>query len=159
MGPGEQSLGKEEEGPALTPGSETESNQREQPHSLPIPPEVLENLPEEQKQQIQQFFGAAMSMQAGMGMANPIAQKITPEHITDVIGLSGREVDLEYGDRRHSRLVTSTVAIALLVVLVVFGAFLVYLEATDLFFDVVTFGAAFVGGFGGGVGFANWRRR
>ncbi len=141
----------------ISDNPETQRSRIEQPQEFPVPPEILENLSQDQKQQIEQFFSASMTM--GMGIGNPITQKITPEHITDVIALTGREVDLEYGDRRHSRLVASVAIGFFLVVLVVFGAFLAYIKSNDLLLELIKIGAVLSGGFGGGYGVAYWRRR
>ncbi len=122
-----------------------------------FPPEILENLPEDQRANIEQFFGSAMSMTVGMG--NPIAAKITPEHITDIISLSSRTADLDYGDRRHSRMVISVVVGFALVILVAFGAFLAFMKSNELLVELIKIGAALAGGFGGGYGVASWRRR
>ena len=138
----------------ISDNPETQRSRIEQPQGFPVPSEILENLSQDQKQQIEQFFSASMTM--GMGIGNPITQKITPEHITDVIALKGREVDLEYGDRRHSRLVAS---VAIGFFLVVFGAFLAYIKSNDLLLELIKIGAVLSGGFGGGYGVAYWRRR
>jgi hypothetical protein len=56
-----------------------------------IPTEILEKLPESDRQRVQEFFSAAM-WAAPVG--NPMLAKITPEHISDMIALASRSGDL-----------------------------------------------------------------
>ena len=128
---------------------EPESSEESGPRSQPTPPEILENLPQDQRRQIEQFFGSAMSVTMGAG--DPIADKITSQHITDAIALSGREVDLEYEDRRHSRLVIAIAIGFILIVLTGFGAYLAHIKSNALLMELIKIGVALAGGLAAGM--------
>jgi len=88
---------------------------------------------------------------------NPIAQKVTSDHITQIIGSRVRETELEYADRKHSRghsVVAFLVGATLLVILIIA---LALLNHSDLVDEILKLGAVLLGGFGGGYGYSEWR--
>lgn len=123
----------------------------------PIPPEVLENLPADQRGKVLEFFAA--SMQVSGPMANPLFNKIESQHITEFIKLGSQTIAANASDRKHSRLI-NFFALALLVaasltVLLV----LAIIGENDLLLEIVKLGGVGIGGFGGGYGFSAWRNR
>lgn len=123
----------------------------------PIPSEVLDKLPAEQREQVREFFAA--SMQVSGPMSNPLLNKLEPQHITDIIALSSKTVDATTSDRKNSRLF-NFLGFALLVaaVLVVLLAFAIIGEDV-LLLEIVKIGGVGLGGFGGGYGFSALRNR
>ena len=129
----------------------------EPPPDPPIPPEALDKLPAEQREQVFEFFAA--STQVSGPMANPLLNKLEPQHITDIIALSSKTVDAIAGDSKNSRLF-NFLALALLVaaavvVLLVFAI----IGENDLLLEIVKIGGVGLGGFGGGYGFSAFRNR
>lgn len=127
------------------------------PANLPIPPEVLEKLPPEARAKVLEFFSAGMQI---TGQAqNPLVDKIEPQHITDMIGLASKTIDVPSSDRKHARLIG---VITLGLILSVSLAFLLVLAIRDqnaLLLDVIKIGGLRVGAFGGGYGVGVWRAR
>ena len=94
-----------------------------------------------------------------MTMGNPIASKVTEQHITDIIASSSRETDHEYSDRKHSRLISVLFAGFAILALVVVSIVLAILGMTDLLIEIIKYLGPFIGGFGGGYGFYAFRNR
>ncbi len=131
-----------------------------------LPPEFLETLPPEIQANLRREHGGmvsrtsitSMSMMLG-SMVNPIASHITPQHITDIINNAGRELDHDYGDRKHSRLVWVFFAAFAIAVLLALSITLTLSGMGDLLLDIFKGIAIFAGGFGGGYGVSALRRR
>ena len=147
-----QSLSKDDVSSDLSEGAEASESTRRV-----TPPEILESLPPEQQEQVAQFIGSHTSMTVGPAV-NPIAEKVTAQHITDVIGLSGRRLDREFEDRKHSRMVFVLFAAFAVAILVGFSIFLAVQGMTDLLQEVIKGLVIFGGGFGAGYGFSAFRR-
>lgn len=92
-------------------------------------------------------------------MPNPVAAKITPEHITKLLEVHGQENEREYSDRRDSRHWAVVSALLAIVALGGFVLALVGLGQTSLAGEFVKLAIAFGGGVGGGYGLSEWRRR
>ena len=103
-------------------------------------------------------FSASASMMLG-SIVNPIASQINSQHITDIIGLTSPEVDHEYNDRKHSRLVWALSIGFAVAVLLALSIVLALSGMGELLLDVFKGIAIFAGGFGGGYGFSALRRR
>jgi hypothetical protein len=89
---------------------------------------------------------------------NPIARKVTSEHLTDLIRNQGRETELDYADRKYARryaAIVGTIA-AVFFLALVFG--LAWTGHEALVADIVKVSVGLLGGFGGGYGYARWRR-
>lgn len=98
----------------------------------------------------------AASMQVSGPMANPLLNKLEPQHITDIIALSSRTIDATTTDRKSSRLFSLVLLVAAaLVVLLVFAI----IGENDLLLEIVKLGSVALGGFGGGYGFSALRLR
>lgn len=124
---------------------------------LPIPPEILDKLPPEARARVLGVFAAGMQW-AGP-LPNPLLAKIEPRHITDMIGLASKTVDLTHSDRRHSRLLGTITLALILGVSLALLLVLALRNQNDLLLDVIKIGGLGVGAFGGGYGFASWRNR
>ncbi|MBN9885943.1 hypothetical protein [Salipiger abyssi] len=124
-----------------------ESNREDQPE-LPIPPEVLESLPEPMRHQVRETFGI---LSAGPAR-NPVAEKVTPEHISQLIANDEADSVREYEERASSRRYTLVyVVLAILAFFVL--AFTFAKDNPDLFKQILAFFATFGAGFGAGWGF------
>ena len=121
----------------------------------PVSPEILEKLPPEARKKVMEFFAAGMYS----GPApNPVLAKITPQHITDLISLASKDSDHALEDTKHSRrLALYALTIVLISVLVVVLV-LAFRNQNDLLIEVFKLLAVGLGGFGGGYGWARFRR-
>jgi hypothetical protein len=97
-------------------------------------------------------------MSMAVGSVNPIAQKITSEHITGLIGLIGKDHDNELADRKDKRRVNAVVGVVVLAAVVGFATLLVVRENNDLLGEVIKLAAIGAGSFVGGYGFGRIRR-
>ena len=139
--------------PESAPPADEQSAAPSGQSAAPSGQEALERLPEPQKQVVEQFFGAAMSM------GNPLLQKINPQHITDALSIAREEVSQGYGDRRDSRRTVAIVGVIFLIAFLGFAALLVYKEQNDLLLELLKDLGLFLGGSGAGLGVsALWNR-
>ena len=125
------------------------------PNPSQIPPEILAKLPEHDRQRVLEVFSAAMWSGP---IPNPVIAKISSQHISDMIALASKSADLNLSDRQHSRIFTLltltlilSASVGLLVVFAIHGL-------NDLATEVLKLLAVGLGSFGGGFGFAKWRR-
>lgn len=139
----------------LSHGSEVAPLGSAPPANLPVPQEILEKLPPQTRHEIEAFFAAG----TWGPMPNPVAAKITPEHITKLLEVHGQENEREYSDRRDSRHWAVVSALLAIVALGGFVLALVGLGQTSLAGEFVKLAIAFGGGVGGGYGLSEWRRR
>jgi hypothetical protein len=155
-------LNKEPSSASEIPLTERDSSSSRDPEATltqtpSIPPEVLERLPEDERERVLELFSAGM--QVSGPMANPLLNKLEPQHITDIIALSSRTIDATANDRRSSRLFgflsLALLVAAALVVLLVFAI----IGENDLLLEIVKLGGVGLGGFGGGYGFSAFRNR
>ena len=143
-------------GDSLTPSSQNIGEAL--PHTHSIPPEVLEGLPENQRERILEFFAASMTQVSGP-MVNPLLNKFEPQHISDLIALGSRTLDANTSDRKHSR-IFNFLSLALLVVASsALMLVLALINENDLLLEIVKLGSVALGGFGGGYGFSALRNR
>lgn len=100
-------------------------------------------------------------------IVNPIASQINSQHITDIIGITGRELDHEYNDRKHARIVWGIIAgtiicgvFAVALVLIFQGILDFLLEALKLIVPIIGgVGLGIFVGFRMGLRYANSRSR
>ena len=148
MSPETAPTGKDEsdkpDGVSLTGTGESEQ---------PTPAEVIEKLPEGEIGGVLQTFFARMST------GNPIAARVTSEHVSDMISLRAEETRLEYEDRRHSRLILTGFVVFIILVLVGFAVFLAVRQKDALLTDLLTKVIIGLGGLGAGWGISHYRRR
>jgi hypothetical protein len=123
---------------------------------LPIPTEILEKLPPEQRERFKSFMSMALSIGP---THNPILQKITSQHITAFIESQNKDTELEYSDKRHTRIYmfwAFIVACTLTtVVLIVLSAW----NKADIAQEFIRSGLIGLGGSGIGYGFAQIQKR
>ncbi len=117
--------------------------------------ELLEDLdlPEEAKKVVQ--FGMQMQRFSGQ-LPNPIHEKITAEHINQILELSKSEDEHQFQYAKSGRLMN------FIVILVVAGLFIflvVYLskDNPDLLEDIIKVAVGLIGGFGAGYGYKSAR--
>ena len=136
--------------------SQIETSSEDEPGRQPEAPneaEVLEKLPEPEKQVVERFFGAAMSM------GNPLAHKITSQHITDMLSIARDEASQGYADRRDSRRTIAIVGVVFLAGILGFAAILAFKEQNDLLLELLKDLGLLLGGSGLGYGAAGFRNR
>jgi hypothetical protein len=108
---------------------------------------------------VRQRFEFFMSQAMGRGsLFSPFWEKVTSEHVPELIKSMDRDAQLEFQDRQRNRYLLTT----LVLIVVAMMAFLVVQLAPtnpDLLDKLVTVLVSFVGGFGGGYGFRVWRER
>jgi hypothetical protein len=124
--------------------------------AIPIAPEVLNKLPPQARAQVESIFASA----AFYGpVPNPIAQKVTSEHVGKLLENEARGTELEAADRKDARrfAVGFSAFIALLVVALILV--LTLTDHADVLDDVIRALVLFGGGFGGGFGFSEWRHK
>lgn len=92
-----------------------------------------------------------------VGSVNPIAQKITPEHISGLIELAAKDNDNELADRRDTRRIFAGVGIVGLLAIVGFASLLAVKQNNDLLIEVIKLGGIGVGAFLGGYGIGRAR--
>lgn len=125
------------------------------PQSLP---NSYKNLPEAERERIISVYAASTSTQLSGPMPNPVLNKLEPQHLTDIIALRSKTIDTTSADRKNSRLFSFlTLALLVAAALAVILTFAIIGE-NDLLLEIVKLGVAGLGGFGGGFGFAAWRR-
>ena len=137
--------GEEPEDVAL-PTSTEESEQ-------PTPAKVAQKLPEGELRGVLQAFFAKTSI------ANPIADRITSEHVSTMLSLRAEERRMDYGDRRHSRWLFTGFAVFVIIVAVGFSVFLADRQQDALLTDLLTKLIIALGGFGAGWGASSYFRR
>ena len=130
------------------------STPTEEEQSSASTPELIGKLPPEAQDVVQSVFAASWGP-----IPNPILEKITPQHIDQVITLHAQESDRVYKDASESRhhvtllLVLSMIsALAIILVLSLAGQ-------RDVLFELVKIAAPFVGGGGLGYGISEFRHR
>ncbi|NCA85043.1 MAG: hypothetical protein EOM83_05635 [Clostridia bacterium] len=112
-----------------------------------IPEEILDAIPEEDRGRVAGIIRQTM-IASVMKRSNPIAEKITPEHISQIIARSDdqdkRDRDERKGERNYNLL--------LVVIALLFTAFLIiFLQNNeDLLVKIVIGIISFIGGFGFG---------
>ena len=112
-----------------------------------IPDEVLEALPEEDRGKVASIIKQTM-VSGVMRRSNPIADKITSEHITQIISRSDDQDQRDRSERKGER----NYNLILIILGLVFVAFLiVFLQSNeDLLIKIVIGIISFIGGFGFG---------
>ena len=143
--------------PREDPGPIDEEAEDAEEEAGPVPPEILEGLPKEQRVKIERYFSASMMAVGSIG--NPILQKLTPEHISDLIALSSKEVETEHEDKKDTRRILAVLGFAVLAAAVGFACLLAVKQNNDLLIEVIKLGAIAVGGILGGYGIGRTRGR
>jgi len=130
-------------------GSEKKNNPQENPSSEGIiPEEFLEAFPQEERGKVASIVKETM-ISGVMRRSNPIADKITTEHITQLISKSDDHDKRDREERKSER----NYNLWLVLIGLAFIAFLIIFlrENEDLLIKVVIGIISFIGGFGFGL--------
>lgn len=126
---------------------------KEEISGLPIPQEILDKIPAKDREEVKGFLKSSMSFSAIMGQfPNPMMQKITPEHISDIIKNTHETDQRDRDERKHIRWYVLIALLAAMAVLVFFVIFLVIYNKVELLTTLITIIVAIAGGFGAGWG-------
>lgn len=116
-----------------------------------LPPELLEDLPPEAASHIRETF-----LSLSGPMQNPIARKVTGDHITQLIENSAVESKREHDHKANGRLYTLVYVV--LGILVFFGlAWMFAKNDPELFKEILKLFTTFAAGLGVGWGFKSQR--
>lgn len=111
-----------------------------------IPPEILEAMPPEVRSHIKESFGIISGP-----VANPIARKLTPEHITKVLDQHEAESQRLDSYRKQGRWFNIAILLIALGAFFLFAVMFGY-SNPELFKQSIAFLATFFAGFAGGWG-------
>ena len=103
------------------------------------PPDEVEELAETRHPGIRRFIVSSVNMSVTI---NPIASKITESHMTDMIGLMGKEREYEHVDRHRSRIFWGIMVAFVILVSAAFAVFLALNDMDSLLSELVRGGAA-----------------
>lgn len=113
----------------------------------------LAGLPRPVRQRVELFMSQAM----GRGsLLSPFWEKVTPEHVPEIIKSMDRDAQLEFQDRQRNRYLLITLVL-IVVAMMVFLVMQLAPTNPNLLDKLMTILISFVGGFGGGYGFKAWR--
>ncbi|NCU32960.1 MAG: hypothetical protein EOM23_08535 [Candidatus Moranbacteria bacterium] len=125
----------------------TSGNKKESSSDEIIPEEILEAIPEEDRGKFASIIRQTM-ISGVMKRSNPIADKITPEHITQIISKSDDQDKRDREERKGERYYN---LLLIVIALVFIGFLIVFLQTNeDLLIKIVIGIISFVGGFGFG---------
>lgn len=131
---------------------DSEKNKQNEKEESVIPDEILEQLPEEERGRVTSII--RQTMIAGvLGRKNPIADKITSDHIDKILDGSEKNSEREYNEKKNQRwfiFAIILVGIALLIFLTVYLA----KDNEATFMKILIPILAFLGGMGAGYGVA-----
>lgn len=120
-----------------------------------LPAEIVEKLPAHLQRVIQHSISATV-----MGnFPNPIVDKLTAEHISAMIAADEREGVRVLEDQKHARNWQSVIAVLIIIAVSLLLGYFGFLQQNSLVAEIIKLAAVGLGGFGGGYGFAQWRRR
>lgn len=116
--------------------------------------EVMKKLPAPQRRQLEATF---LSMQTGP--FNPLAGKITSDHITSMIEGEKKDMELGYEDRKEGRRILALIGSLGLVIFAVLVIVLANGDHSNILTQIIQFGIAGAGGFGVSYGVRGSSRR
>jgi hypothetical protein len=135
------------------------------PSEITIPSELLAQLPPEVAEALQSNLTSvhgritSQSLTVQARPFDPIAEKVSPELISEYMGHRARETEQEFAERRHSRLLYSGVGLIVLGALFAFIITLILLRETSLIGPILASIATGIGGAGVAIGLAQSHRR
>jgi len=110
-----------------------------------IPDEILESIPVEERSKIKSFMSQTM-ISGVMKRSNPIAEKITSEHLTRLLENSDEQDKRDRAERKSEK---NYQIIFLIIGLAFIGFLIVFLkDDKELLYKVIIAIISFVGGFG-----------
>jgi hypothetical protein len=110
-----------------------------------VPPEILASMPPEVRSSFEQFL---VLMRSGPS-PDPLRQKVTSQHISDIILQTGEDHRRQFELEKHARYMA--LAVLSLVLLFVFALYILFREKPDAVQPILTHLIAFGGGIGGGM--------
>ena len=135
-----------------------------------LPAELLANLPSDVRANLDaggrmETHTSITSMSMMMGrIVNPIADKVTERHITDIIDIAGREVDYAdrqsergYSDQKHARNWSGALAVIIVLAVTANTIILIYQGLLDFLREMAMLIIPVLGGVGIGVIIGFWR--
>lgn len=81
---------------AVPPPKEAQAHE-----TTPIPPEILAKLPAQTRKEVLEVFSGSLSYTGPT--RNPVLDKLTTQHISDLIGLAYKDRELGLEDHKDSR--------------------------------------------------------
>ena len=129
---------------------------------VPVPAELIATFPPAIQAQIHRsageggavtrHFSASTSMSMMLGsIVNPIAAQVNSQHITDIIGLTGRELDHEYTDRKQTRIVLGILAGMIICGVFAVALVLIFQGILDFLLESLKLILPIIGGIGLGI--------
>lgn len=134
------------------PNAEKKKQDNNQKEESIIPEEVLEQIPEEERGRVTSIIRQTM-ISGVLGRKNPIADKITSEHIEKMIDGSEKDSEREYNEKKNQRWFVFAI-ILLGAGLLIFLTIYLAKENAATFMDILVPILAFLGGMGAGYGVA-----
>lgn len=131
-----------------------------------LSPELLESLPPEFRAYLQQGGNevithasfTSMSMMMLGRIVNPIADRVTAQHITDIIGVTSQEANYadrqserEYSDRKHARNWGAVLVVVIVLALTAIAIILIYQDLLTFLREMAMFIFPALGGVGIGI--------
>ena len=127
-----------------------------------LPPEILATFPPEIQAQLRrdaaesgvvmQHFSASTSMSMMLGsIVNPVAAQVNSQHITDIIGITGRELDYEYSDRKQARIILGILAGIVICGVFAVALVLIFQGILDFLLESLKLIVPIIGGIGVGI--------
>lgn len=110
-----------------------------------VPPEILASMPPELRSSFEQF---SVMMRSGPS-PDPLRQKITSEHISNIITQTGEEHRLEFELEKHGRYMS--LGVLSLILLFVLALYILFRDKPEAVQPILTHLIAFAGGIGGGM--------
>ncbi len=124
-----------------------EKNRDEKYSDEIIPEELLEAIPDEDRGRVASIIKQTMISGVIKG-ANPVADKITPEHITQIIAKSD---EFDKRDRKERKNERNYNLLLIIIALLFIGFLIVFLQKNeDLLIKIIIGIISFIGGFGFG---------
>ena len=117
--------------------------------------EILKDLPEEKREKVVTMMKESMSFMGVMNQQHPLMEKITSEHITDLIKNSDVEDQRDRQERKTERNFNLAILIIVLVIVIGLIIYLVEKQEKSLLDSII--GAIL--GFGGGFGVGKYTKK
>ena len=125
-----------------------------------LPQEIIENLNERELENVTRLLSATMEM--SVTPRHTLVDKMTENHISDMISLTGKGLEYSHSDRQRNRIFWGLIVGFVLALATAFAVFLTLQDMDSLLAELIKGGVIFlsgvVGGLGGGYGLARRNR-
>ena len=115
---------------------------------IPIPPEILDKIPTEAREEIEKFISIAATSRYVGPMPHPLTSKITEEHVTKIIDNVEKDDQRSFEERKGVRNTTLTIFILILVFIAGFLIFFTLRGQTEILIPLLTAVVGAGGGYG-----------